>query len=346
MFDTIKNLTELSGPCGQEEVVQNAVAARWREVGVGVERTRIGNLVGRVGGSGPRVLLVAHADELCYLVRSIDANGYLWLANGQAWNRAASVRQGLYPGQRVRVLARAGELSGTLATVTGHTAGFLKDSGEFTWDDFWVDTGLSPAQLAESGVTPGTRVIWDVRTERVGAHLVGKAFDDRGGVAVLCELARRVAGQRLACALTVATTVQEEIGLVGASALGPREEFDAAVVVESGQAGDVPRVGEGYVPLRLGAGPALVHKDGMVHYDHALTTSLEQVAAANRIPLQPAVLGFIGTDGAALMKSGIPTACLSFPTRYTHSPFETVHQGDLEQMVDLLESFVRQGPVA
>lgn len=341
MFDTIKALTELSGPCGQEEAVQSAVAARWREGGVVVERTAIGNLVGRVGGSGRRVLLVAHADELCYLVRSIDANGYLWLANGQAWNRTASVRQGLYPGQRVRVLARSGEVPGTLATITGHTAGFLKDSGDLTWDDFWVDTGLGPAELAESGVTPGTRVIWDVRTQRVGAHLVGKAFDDRG-VAVLCELARRVVG-RLGCELTVATTVQEEIGLVGASALGQREEFDAAVVVESGQAGDVPRVGEGYVPLCLGAGPAVVHKDGMVHYDHALTTRLEQLAAANRIPVQPAVLGFIGTDGAALMKAGIPTACLSFPTRYTHSPFETVHQRDLELMVDLLEAFVGQG---
>jgi endoglucanase len=341
MFETIKLLTELSGPCGQEEAVQAVVEARWRECEVRVERTRTGSLLGRVGGSGPKVLLVAHADELCYLVRAIDANGFLWLANGQAWSRTTSIRQGFYPGQRVRILARSGELPGTLATVTGHTAGFLRESTEFTWDDFWIDTGLSRAELAERGVTPGTRVIWDARTEKVGAHLVGKAFDDRGGVAILCELARRIAGHSLNCQLTLATTVQEEIGVIGAAALAAREEFDAAIVVESGQAGDVPRTGELNVPLRLGAGPALVHKDSLVHYDHALTTRVERLAAAKDIPIQPAVLGFIGTDGLSLMKGDIPTACLSFPTRYTHSPFETVHERDLDLMVDLLEAFVR-----
>jgi endoglucanase len=341
MFDTIRLLTELSGPCGQEEAVQAFVETYWRERGARVERTRTGSVLGRLGGSGPKVLLVAHADELCYLVRSIDAGGYLWLANGQAWNRTASIRQGFYPGQRVRVLARTGELPGTLAAITGHTSGFLREATEYTWDDFWVDTGLSRNELVERGVTPGTRIIWDARTERIGAHVVGKAFDDRGGVAILCELVRRIAGQSLGCALTVATTVQEEIGGIGAAALAGREEFDAAIVVESGQAGDVPRVGESYVPLRLGAGPALVHKDGMVHYDHALTARIEQLAASEGIPIQPAVLGFIGTDGSLLMKGGIPTACLSFPTRYTHSPFETVHQRDLELMVSLLEAFVR-----
>src|SRR5205085_2233542 len=128
MFDLIRRLTELSGPCGQEEVVQAFVAANWQEQGVRVERTRTGSLVGRVGGNGPKVLLVAHADELCYMVRAIDANGFLWLANGQAWSRTASIRQGFYPGQRVRVLARGGELPGTLATITGHTSGFLREA--------------------------------------------------------------------------------------------------------------------------------------------------------------------------------------------------------------------------
>src|SRR5579863_10193944 len=155
MFETIKLLTELSGPCGQEEAVQEVVEVRWREAGARTEHTRIGNLLGRVGGSGPKVLLVAHADELCYLVRSIDSNGYLWLANGQAWNRNTSVRSGFYPGQRVRILAPTGELPGTLSTITGHTAGFLRDAGEFTWDDFWIDTGRSRGELIERGVAPG-----------------------------------------------------------------------------------------------------------------------------------------------------------------------------------------------
>src|SRR5262249_30343579 len=111
--------------------------------------------------------------------------------------------------------------------------------------------------------------------------------------------------------------------------------------VESGLAGDVPKVGELAIPLRLGAGPALVHKDSLVHYDHALTVQLGDLAARLGIPVQHAVLGSIGTDGVALMRADVPTALLAFPTRYTHTPFEMAHLGDVEAMVRLLVVFTQ-----
>lgn len=342
IFETIKLLTEMTGPCGQEDAVQAVVESHWREHEVKVERNRTGSLIGRVGGSGPKVLVVAHADELCYLVRAIDPNGFLWLANGQAWTRTTSLRNSFTIGQRVRVLARSGELPGVIATVTGHAASLrLTEPGELNWDDFWVDTGLTRDELAERGVTPGTRIIWDARTEQIGAHIVGKALDDRVGVAILCELVQRVAGKSLNCELAVASTVQEEIGLIGASALAVREQFDAAIILETGLAGDVPKVGEQGIPIRLGAGPILVFKDSQVHYDHALTTRIEKIAAKNDIPLQPAVFGSFASDGAAFMRADIPAALLAFPTRYTHTPFETGHLGDIEKMVDLLVALVQ-----
>ena len=46
-------------------------------------------------------------------------------------------------------------------------------------------------------------------------------------------------------------------------------------------------------------------------------------------------------DGGAFMKADIPAALLAFPTRYTHTPFETAHLGDIEGMVRWLEAFVR-----
>ena len=77
MFDLIKELTELAGPVGQEAAVLDRAEQLWREAGATTERTRIGNVLGRCGGSGKKLLLVAHADELCYLVRAIDPRGYL-----------------------------------------------------------------------------------------------------------------------------------------------------------------------------------------------------------------------------------------------------------------------------
>lgn len=342
MFDLIKQLCELTGPSGQEGPVLDLIESFWREAGARVERTRIGSVIGRFGGNGPKLLLLAHADELCYLVRAIDARGFLWLANGQAWTRTIGARNWFTVGQRVRVLARSGELPGVIASVTGHVASLrLAEPHELDWDDLWVDAGLTRDELAERGVTPGTRVIWDAPCEQIGANVVGKALDDRVGVAVLCEVARRIAGTDLRCELTLGCTVQEEIGLVGATALGAREGFDAAIVVESGLAGDVPKVGDAAMPLRLGGGPALVHKDSMVHYDHRLTTRLEDAAASAGIAVQHAVFGSYGSDGAALMRADVPTALVTFPTRYTHTPFETGNLSDIQGIVDLISAFLK-----
>ena len=344
MFSLIKTLTELSGPVGQENVVLEAIEKLWQENGATIERTRIGNILGRVGGQGPKVALIAHADELCYLVRAIDPDGFLYLANGQGWRRTISLRDTFTLGQRVRILARSGVIPGVISTVTGHLATMaMPEPMELTWSDFWVDTGLSREELLARGVTPGTRLIWDATTEQFGKHVVGKALDDRVPLAVLTEILRRVAVTELRCQLTLVCTVQEEVGTVGAAALAAREQFEAAIAVEIGLASDVPGIPDHAVPLRLGSGPVLVHKDSMVHYDHALTTRLEEVAAKAHIPIQHAVFSSYSSDGRAFMEADVPAALVAFPTRYTHSPFETGHLDDIEQLVAWLCAFVQAG---
>lgn len=342
MFDLIKELTELSGPVGQEDAVLERVSALWREAGLTVERSKIGNVHAEVGERGPRVVMAAHADELTYLVRAIHPDGYLWLAGGQAWTRTLTLRNSFTIGQRVKVLARHRVIPGVIATTTGHLASLsLPDLNELSWRDFWVDTGLTQAELIEAGVTPGTRVIWDATTEQFGPHVVGKALDDRVLLAVMTEIVRRVPASEMGCRLTLAATVQEEIGLVGATALGMRDHFDAAIVLEIGLAGDIPGVPDDMMPLRLGEGPVLVHKDSLVHYDYRVTQALEATAADAGIAIQHAVFGSFGSDGAGFMRADIPAGLVAFPTRYTHTPFETAHLGDIEQLVSWLAAFVR-----
>src|SRR5688572_8865882 len=122
MFALIKELTELVGPVGQEQEVLDHVEALWRGEELTVERTKIGNLFAHVGGSGPRVVMAAHADELAYLVRAIHPGGFLWLAGGQAWTRTTSLRNSFTLGQRVKVVARNRIIPGVIASVTGHLA--------------------------------------------------------------------------------------------------------------------------------------------------------------------------------------------------------------------------------
>ena len=96
------------------------------------------------------------------------------------------------------------------------------------------------------------------------------------------------------------------------------------------------------MPVHLGRGPVLVHKDALVHYDHRITAILERVAADTDIAIQHAVFGSFGSDGAALMKADIPAALVAFPARYTHTPFETAHLGDIERLVEWMAAFVRR----
>ena len=342
MFNLIKTLTELYAPVGQEKVVLDYVADLWQAAGATIRRSNIGNVVAHAGGNGKKLLLIAHADELCYLVRSIDEHGFVWLANGQAWNRTTSSRNLFAIGQAVQLLAPTGNIPGVIASATGHLATIaLPEPSEWTWNDFWVDTGLSHAELVERGVTAGTRVVWDATTRQFGKHVVGKALDDRVPIAVITEVLRRVPVEERAWDLTLVCSVQEEIGVIGASALAHGHDFAAAIVVEIGMAGDIPTVSECDMPLKLGAGPALIHKDALVHYDHALTMALQATAKAADIRIQHAVFGSFGSDGVSLMRADIPAALVAFPTRYTHSPFETAHLGDIEQLVDWLCAFVR-----
>jgi endoglucanase len=184
-------------------------------------------------------------------------------------------------------------------------------------------------------------VVWDAETIQLGPHVVGKALDDRVPLAVMTEVLRRVPREERAWDLTLACTVQEEVEVIGASALASRERFDAAIAVEIGLAGDMPGVDERAMPVRLGAGPVLVHKDALVHYDYKLTRDLEQAADGAGIVLQHAVFGSIGSDGVAFMRADVPSALVAFPTRYTHSPFETGHLGDIETLITWLCAFVR-----
>lgn len=343
MFDLIKRLTEMSGPVGEEHAVVDAVAREWQHRGVDVERSPTGNLLGRAGGHGPRLLIVAHADELCYLVRAIDERGFLWLAGGQRWARTAGHRQSFAVGQRVRILAPDQEIPGTIAAPTGHLAALaLPEPREWTWNDFYVDCGLTRDELVERGVTPGTRVIWDATTERIGAHIVGKALDDRVLLAVQIALLDRIDPEQLTVELLLGCTVQEEIGLIGAAGLARTHAFDQAIALEVGLAADFPGVRDDMVPLKLGAGPVLVHKDAGVHYHVPLTRALARTAAAHGIPFQHAVFGSFASDGAALMRADVPTALLAFPVRYTHTPFETGHPDDIEGLVDWLAAYVQR----
>lgn len=345
LISTLIEVMELPGPTGQEEPVLSWCRERWAALGAAVEASPVGNVIARAGGSGPRLLIQGHADEIGYVVKSVDERGFVWLADGQAGGSKALHHR--HPvGQPALVMGRRGGVPGLFATVTGHVLSTRRDEAPLTdMNDLFVDLGVESRAEAEAlGVFPGAGVIWNSSTRRLGNRLHGKAIDDRVSIAIMTHLLERVPVAEFAYDVTLAATVQEEIGLIGAFSLGQRGSFDLAIAIDNGPIGDYPGVDPREMPVRLGHGAALVYKDSWSHYDRRIISRLKTIAERDAIPVQECIFPGFGSDGGALIRAGIPTALLAIATRYTHSPFEMADVRDVEAALDLLAAFVTTPP--
>jgi len=343
VFDLVKTLCDMPGPGGYEDQVQTFVTDTLRAAGCDVSATPVGNILGHVGGRGKKAVLVAHADEIAVIVRSITDDGFLRLMTGGGLISSQAPPSPLLAGEHCLVMTEHGSVPGVVGARTGHLRAAGQREGALGWPDVFVDLGLrSRAEVEHVGVHPGAAVIWNPPpTSRLGANIVGKAMDDRAALAIALEVARRADRTRLTYDLWIASTIQEEGGLIGADALG--RDYDLGISLDVGPAGDVPGISPDEVPCRLGAGPVLVHKDSGIRYHKDLTYALAHAAEAEHIPIQHVSFQSFASDSAALLKNGIPAALICYPTRYTHSPIETVREEDLEAIVHLLGAFFERG---
>lgn len=348
MFERIKTFTELPGPGGDEWGVQRFLIKRWQPRAQSIDLTPVGNLITTVGGSGPRIMLAAHADEICFVVRHISEDGFVWLASGQRNpEQRPTLRSSVFLpwGHPALILTETGSVECLFATLTGHVlTPEQRAKTEWDWNDIFLDVGASSRLAAEDlGIQVGDRVIWNPPTRRMGHYVYGKAMDDRVCLAVMDRLLEVLDLDDLAYELVFVSTVQEEIGLIGAESAAQQAGCEKAIALDVGLVGDVPGVDPRDASARLGGGPSIIHKD-LYNYSRPLTLALMQNAREAGIPVQPAVFNSYGSDAGAFTRHGIQAALVVVPTRYTHSPFEMVHLHDVEQTVSLLKHFLETQP--
>lgn len=342
VFDLVKRLCELPGPIGHEDAVQDWIAERWSGF-AHVQRTRVNNVLANVGGEGPILLLMAHADEIAFMVKSITDDGFLHIWPYHADQRGYPPRWVMPLNQPALVVTPTGTVDGVFATASGHVVGGRdKPEARWNWNDWFIDLGLERReQVEELGIYPGCRVIWNPPVRRFGqTRVTGKAMDDRAALAIAT-----LAGEALAkrndvhYSLWLASTIQEESGLIGAQSVMDTIDVDLCINLDVGLVGDVPGPDDRDFPCKLGAGPTVVYQDGSAHYSHRLSNALVKIARQRGMPIQQAVYQNYGSDGASLLKRGAEVALLTYPTRYTHSPIETVDLRDLVHCVELLTAF-------
>jgi endoglucanase len=333
----LNELCAVPAPSGAEAELAALLEARWARCDE-VRRDPVGNVIARVGGSGPRVLVQAHMDQVGYVVRYVTEAGFLLLDPSQGGRRTGPERR--HPiGQPVKVLKRDGTwLEGMIAAASGHVLTSAQREKELGYDDFWVELGLGDREaVLAAGVHLGSPVVFASPLRELGDLLVGPSMDNRVGLTLMDAL---IDTEGLACELWLGATVQEENGLHGARALALAERFDAAIAVDVGLVGDIPAVDDKEYGTQLGAGPIVVHRDTGIVYDRILSQHLMALATERGIPAQDGVFASYGSDGLAIAETGSPTALVTVGTRYTHTAFETIHAADLDTSAELLRALV------
>ena len=338
LLEACSNACAVSGFEGEmRQLVQREMA----EVpGVEVQTEVSGNVVCRCGAEGPAVALVAHMDEIGFMVQGITADGFLLMVPlGGWWNHTL-------PSQRMVVLTRDGRrIPGQVGTKPPHLLPESQRKQVLPDDALFVDVGASSREEVQAlGIVPGCPVVPDVRVQRLAVphRWMGKAFDNRAGVYCMLEAMRRLAAEPVGCRLMGIGTVQEEVGCRGARAL--REVPDLAIILEGPPADDT--FGQSSVCRQgvLGSGVQVRLYDPTQITPPALADFVLRVAAEENIPVQPAVRRSGGTDAAAAYPQwhGTPAIVFGVPTRYIHSHNGILDDRDLEACVALACAVVRR----
>lgn len=324
----LEELTQLWGVSGMENSVSDYIAEKIFPYADEIKLDAVGNLIALKKGTGSsrkKIMLSAHSDEVGLCVVRIMENGLLKVK--QVGGLSAFV---LY-------MNRVQFANGTKGIVACSQR--IEDIKDSDIRQLYVDISVSSKEEAEKYVSVGDcAVIVGDFEELCNGRILSKAIDNRIGCYILMDVLEKMKTPYHDIYFTF--TVQEEVGLRGATVLAERIRLDVGIAVDITRAFDLP--GEDYGTPVLGGGVAIKVSDGSVICDNGLTNELRRMAEEHKISYQMDPLYAGGTDIGAIMKSccGVKTLGLSIPTRYGHTPHNIIDMKDVEACSDLLKLFI------
>ncbi len=283
------------------------------------------------------VMLEAHCDEIAMVVQHIDDQGFIWV------QRIGGSDPTIARARKVWIHTSNGIVTG----VIGHTAIHIQDKDQnkpFAWKDLFIDVGADSREEALDLVQIGDPITYAYDFDYINEELLsGRALDNRIGGFIIAKVLERLAQNRsdLNVNVTALNSVQEEIGGYGARMMAYRLNPDVTIVTDVTHATDTPGINQReHGRVLLGGGPTVTH--GTASHSKVVEL-LVRTATDNNIVIQheaSSVRTGTDTDSIFHIRQGIPSALISLPLRYMHTPVETVSLLDVNALIDLMTRFV------
>lgn len=341
----LKSLMAIPGLCGYEDRVRKAIKDRIGELGITTKTDLLGNLIASLPEkeNAPSVMVFTHMDQLGFVVRKIENDGFVRIERvGGVPERALASQAVLFQ------IGEGRDRFGVIANKSHHATSPLEKYEVVPYQALYVDTGLgSKTEVLNAGINIGTAIVYAPNfIELTEDRIAGPAIDDRAGCAVLLEILRHLVNMESRPNIHIVFSVQEEFNLRGAVTAAQALQPDIAIQLDLLLTGDTPdMIDRSSVELGLGAGISMYsfHGRGTLNgtMPHpALPALFEKASEKENINLQRSAQSGVLTETSYVQLVGNGVACIDvgFPCRYTHSSLEMCDLNDLCSLAQLLVS--------
>lgn len=342
-LEFLKTLVNAMSPSGFEE----DAARLWKDYVASfadkVEGDVHGNSIGIINPKGrPRVMLAGHIDEIGYMVKYIDKDGFLYFST------IGGIDTHLIPGERIWIKGKNGIVLGLIGREAIHRLEKDKMEKIEKIEDLFIDIGVKDKKEAEKLVSIGDAAVPAVTFEELkGDRIAGRGFDNRVGAFVVAETLRLVSKEEIETGVYGVATVQEEVGLRGAKTSAFRVSPDVGIAIDVTFTSDYPALKSEtkrtkFGDIKIGKGPVITRGPNI---NSKVFDMLVEIAQKEKIPYQiEGIPKATGTDANViqLTKEGVATGLVSIPNRYMHTPVELVSTEDLVNTSKLLAAFIKR----
>jgi len=340
MDELLKKILNAAGVSGYESQIARIMHSEFKRACGNAESDAFGNVIARAGKGKKRIMLAAHMDEVGFLIKHINKDGFL------NFIKIGGIDDRVLIGQRLLVKAKSGDIMGIIGVKPPHLLKEEEKKAVVKYSEMFIDIGAGSLEAAQKMVAVADVAIFEPNAGVLEGRLCyGKAVDDRVGCYCLIKIMERL--KKVNAEVFAVATAQEEVGLKGARTSSFKIAPDFAIAIDTTSAGDYPGIKETESSLKLGKGASItvIEAGGRGLIVNEKTKELfVRVAEKHKIKYQMDVLEGGMTDGAIINmnREGIPTGVLSVPARYVHSPTAVFSMDDVEAVISLAVKSVEE----